>query len=898
MTNYTDYSKSIPYMVGHFIYNLWAAPWQDNQTWNRLARVTPFGGSRNYVKVITEEYNLPSTQDRYHCYMVGQVNERIYNLPYVEWTNRSDWLNMVDVSKSTNVFFQFYTKNGIVIPLNHVFMTVTLEKNVIFVVKEDTKIPWDMNSEDLYFRTYNNVLHHVDQKLLTDREVIDVAYGKILRAAHLTPLYEFMNKYRSKGQIFCYVNGVLVNDIGNYPVLENDVVELIYDSTITKVIEIPIGQLPTFKSKVDLIRKYLFTHNKTYHENLIEYHDDCDFHLCAYPLTTPYLFRGVLLHKNDKSNVRQVTNSDFSISTNLVKEMMDNNQWIDEQTSKVVFRVYYRKQYDKKVMPFVANRLHELNKLDFANRVGAMIGLRSNIEMWKAENLESSMVSTLMSLSKPICDLETVQNAYGYNAINYYAGKSVHPYSEFLDDGNGGKLVNVPYEYRKYCTIFEYDSEGKLLEWRRLGDFFQYPVVHSECRLVEFVSGIGTRQPQYGINAINTPVPSDEEFRVYCCLESLKYDVTKWKDITHEDGAWVWATVDNVPTVQLTDKYPLTEYNVIVKTDKYFICQDIDVAITKGTLQFTMNMHFVSNGQLVSDRLKVPYGFLDVYLNGYSLIEGIDYFVKWPNVVIVNKGRINLSLEKQHITYRLTNFPVTKVISGVSQLTGITENRQVGYVNHYELSRNKQYDILDDKNFLIKVGNGVVAKETLGFSERGNVILERKESLEGKPYEIRDIIVPKRDVYVRDTYEFKEESDKLDKEVSDYLNQFFTDAKYPNNPPIEGIYFVYSPTLSRIIYDLSKNQLDIKDKDGNSLMEGRYIDSDVINLIDSRYKDSFNVDPYFVFDSISKKHVTILPTYLDSVTTLSYHQVRFLKRIVEIYFKNEIEISHFIGIGE
>ena len=72
----------------------------------------------------------------------------------------------------------------------------------------------------------------------------------------------------------------------------------------------------------------------------------------------------------------------------------------------------------------------------------------------------------------------------------------------------------------------------------------------------------------------------------------------------------------------------------------------------------------------------------------------------------------------------------------------------------------------------------------------------------------------------------------------------------------------------------------------------------MIQFVESNYKSLFVAEPYFRLDNISMKHVTIHPTYKNEVTTLDYHEVRFLKQIVRIYFRNEIEISHFIRIGE
>lgn len=889
---------SVPYLIGHYLYNLWGAPYQDNQSIVRPKRITPFGGTRNHVKLVTEDYNLPTKHERYHAYMVGQVSEEVFNFHYVDWHDRSHWFNMADHCVEHTVVFQFYTEKGITIPLSHIYYTLTREKNLVLIIKEDLKLDWDMNSEDILFRTYDNVLHHYDDQKLP-KETIAIQYAKPYRSSDKNPLITFYNTYKDKpGRVFTYVNGYLVNDPITVEILEKDVVELIYDSTITKVIEMKVGSVPTFKSKIDQIRKYLFTHNLSYKENLFEYYDDCDFHLCAYPNSTPRLYKGVVLHRNSETNIRQVSNCDFSISTNLVKEMMDNHDFINEQIANVVFRVYYRKQYGKKTLPFVNNRLHELNKLDYENRLAAMQGMRSNIDEWRADVLEASALARLIVKPKAVCDITEVQEVYGYNAATYYTGKSLHPYETFIDDGLGGKLVNVPYAYRKYSTIFEYDEGGYLLSWRRLGDYNQYPVTSPDCRLVEFISGIGTRQPNDSINILDIEIPEDEEFRVYACIKGLEEEPNRWEDVTNEEGVWAWKTINGKRgiTITGTSSRLLNDYTFTVRTDRTFLCRTILVPFTKGILSFTLNQHYynVEKDNVFVRPARVPYGYLDIFLNGKALIEGVDYFVEFPQVYIINKSCLDLTKDNQEITYRMMSFAETRPNENGegTRLAGITVNRQVGYVNNHMLSRNGVWEIFDDKNYLFKVGNGIIDQSKLGFSERGSLIPERVSELEGKPYEIRDIIVPKRLTYTEDTYSFKKKSDILDKKVSDYMGQFFKDKEFSTNPPIEGLYKVYSIILSRIIHDLKRKQYKFPN------IESRYTDQEVIQFVESNYKSLFVAEPYFRLDNISMKHVTIHPTYKNEVTTLDYHEVRFLKQIVRIYFRNEIEISHFIRIGE
>lgn len=886
---------STPYLVGHYIYNMWGAPWQDNQTWNKLARVTPFGGARNHVEVFHEDYQLPTKQDRYHAYMVGQVYEDIYNLPLLEWTERSTWIPMNEYCKQTGIVFNFYTQDGINVPLSHVFFTLTVEKNVIFIVKEDLKIQWDMNNSPLYFRTYRNALQRVDQRGLS-QEKADVVYVKVKIASDKQKLVEFFNQYNGKpGAMLTYHNGYLVDNT-NYlsNVLEGDIVEIIYDSTLIKAIEVKLGELPTFKSKADGIRKYLITHDKSYKDNVLEYLDDCDFYLCAYPKKTPLLFNGLLLHRNHVSNIRQVTNSDYSISTNLVSEYLIAHQDLfDEQIANLTFKVYYRKQFGNKKMPYNANRIHELNRLPYVNRVAALQGLRSNIDEWRADNLENSPLMKLISKPKPICNLEEVQDAYGYNAATYYTGLSVHSHEEFISDGLGGYLVDVPYSYRKLVTVFEYDSEGKLLMWRRLENVNQYPVVNRDTKLVEFVSGIGTRQPEDHYGKLQVVVPEYQEHRVFACLKNLETHPEKWKDVTATD-AWSYITdTDGLRNVLIKGnaEYSKEEYTFLIRTDKKFLCQDIEVDISRGLLQFTMNHHIAINGKVSGKRVEVPYGYLDVFLNGSALIEGIDYFVDFPNVVIINKGSINPFSMKQKITYRMMAFPATETINGETILTGIKTNRQVGYVNHYRVSRNKQYEIFEDKNFLIKIGNGIMDKSKVGFSEDNTEMKERKEYLEGKPYEIRDVVVPKRFTYPKDTYQFKRESDEVDRKVSNYLNQFIEEEPFSSNPAIIGKYEIFSPLLSKLLHDLEKKQVDFP-------MDRFFTNQELINYISTKYSPLFKVDPYYRKESISFKHVVIHPTHRRVVTTLNFHQARFFRRVVEVFYDNAIETSHFIRVSD
>lgn len=896
-----------PFLVAHYIRHIWSMPSQDNPSIIRLENISPVEGYRNFITVMSERYRLPTLHDRYFLYQLGNIKEHLLNLPVLEWEDTSTWVNMADYVRDCTIAFSFYTKTGKYIPLSLVYFTRTISNNLIFVIKEETGLGIDFNKLEVTFKTYKNALITTRDASLR-KEKIDVIYQKVKDARDKNRLLAFVNDYAKKtGVLTAYVNGYWVKDIMGINLVEDDIVEVVYDSTIAKVITMRLGSTPTFKSTLDQIRKYIFSYDKTTGRDDVEFYDDCEFFLIAAPRQTPLLQRGVILHRNDITNIRQLANRDFSISTNLVRELMESNPILDPKANEVYFYVQYRKQYKTRKMPYVNNRIHELNRLNYSDRLAAMRGLKSNVDAWKAENLENSMAIKMMSLEHPTCRLTDAEQAYGYNAAVWYTAKSVHPHSSFIDGKNGAKYLTVPYAYRQQCTAYEYDREGKLLSWGRYAGMNEYTIVNKDqCFAVEFIGGVGTVQPyQYYGNAGHEFEYStdDQRYKIYSATDDdirLKPNDPKiWSDVTALVQTTSRETLTNkYLTIQPTNtaRFNTADRKFIIRTDREYLSVNTKVETYRGNLKFTLMQSYydVTDRRVKNQPVKIPYGYLDIFLNGYALIEGIDYFVDFPEVHIINKSAINPNIDMQVITYRLYGFPNETTLNGKKVLSGVVNaDRQVGYVRNHQLSRNNHFDLLDDKNLLIKVGSGVIPKEKLGFGEHGSKTIERANILEGKPYEIMEIIPPKRDIFTQDTDTFKNAANIIDKQVTDYLSQvpYLRDKPMTETIPLQEKYKIFSPLVSRLIDDLSRNMVTFPK------MNLRYTDDEVIDYIEANYREFFNIEPLFNLEYIDRQYVTILPTFKDHVTTLSYHANRFLRAVIRIYLKDEIETSHFIRVG-
>ena len=883
-----------PYLIGKFFYELWASPWQDNQSIMQPKRITPLGGKRNNATIFDCDYRLPEKITKFHIYQMGQFKPDTFNLPNTHWMDMGRWVKLVDWVKQSKVTFKFYLDNGLVIPMSHIWFMVTEDKNLVFAIKEDLTLKWDMDKQTVNFHTYRNGVLAIWDETQKKAEVVDVAYVKLKRQSDRQPLLDFNRKYSAMaGQVFCYVNGYLVDSIITTPTVEGDVVELIYDSTITKSIEIELESLNVYTSIRDQVRKYLFSHPNSFKNNILEYFDDLDFYVLIRPHHAPKRFYGVLFHRNDVKNVRQVTNCDYGLNTNVVQNVIDNHKQFQEQNGKLSIVAYYRKQWKSQKMLYVHNRLHELNKLPYKNRLAAMVGLVSNIPEWRADQLENSWLMKGIGLPHAVCDLAIVEQVFGYNAIAYYAGKAMWsteeaiPFDKKFPDN---RYIDVPHAIRPYSTVFEYDSLGKMLSYARFGDYQQYPIKNQGypttpsvgAHFIEFIPGVGTRQPDDRLNQVETDVEGHFGWRMYACEKSLESYPEEWKDVTDDKtftASWVSTDGRNMRTVKFLKDPAL--WTFFVRTDRDFLCREFDVGINRGIIQFPIMQYFrEGNDNVYLSEMLVPYGQLDVFMNGRSMVEGIDFFVNFPNITIVNKHWLKQGLT-QRVMIRYMDF-CTKDLGSVT-------HREVGYLNHSQLSRNGQYNIFEDKNFIYKLAGGMCSYNHIGTAEQdknSQIWLDR----EGYPYEVRDVIVPNRKIYNHETYSFREEAFDLDKRIGDYMGQFLKEKPKPNPTPTIQRFRLYSPVLSVLMDDMRLGKFTFPDVDT------RYVNQDVIDFMESHYAEFFKVDPYFQDQLVDKFRCHIQPSIRLGVVNMSFNHYRFLRTVISIYFHNEVETTNFITV--
>lgn len=858
---------------------LWSAPRMDNQSILDMSRISPVTGVYNLIRIMMKTYPLPVKKKKFHVFQIGQLTPELIGF-ISDYQGR--WIRADVGCELKNMVIETYFDNGIMYPRQHVWYQYTEDKNLI-VAFEDVPSLGNFNIEhyEPFLRVYTGAWFHI---LRRDhiKDLIKVDGRKIVNDADKLALWKHYQEYTNKiGHLFTYINGVYYSGLVYTDLKQGDLVEFFYDSTVYKKVKVALKDLNTFDSLLDLKRKYLITYAGSDLNSSIDFYDDMDVYITVEETVGNYKRnRGVYYHRNMKDSVRQLTNRDYSITVPYVVGLTEAHEFMrNKDLSEVFVELYVKRSGFNRGTVYVHNRIHELYKLPYRYKVAAMLGVDSNITEWRADTLEQSAYSKIMSQEEPPRDMNDIRDAYGYNALSSVLGATPTHEDDFLTDG-GLKRVTLAPNLQGPSVHFEYDREGKLLGYYNTNNSCSHVIRNKGCHLVESMVGFGSPyiddifSPKDG-----TAIDPTYDYRLYRCEKGDEYKgLEHWEDITELnyhtviDGKLKWV-VDMKRT-----------HTTILRTNKKVLVYELEVGNDSGLMTFPLIQKANFNNKDVNMRIMVPMGQLDVFMNGYSLVEGIDYMVDYPMVYITSKKYLTGMSEgkKQHIVVRFSQF-CNKDMTRIPV-------KETGYIYDGALSKNKHFNIQDDKVLRIIAGGGTFHRKEVGLEEKGSkttypYLVKR----EGYPYQVKDIIVPLRNQVPSETYKLREISEDLDNRISDYMTQYQEYSELRQHPQIKELYPLFSPMLSRIIYDIKRGIAVFP----HDLMVHRYTDEDVLKFIEP-YQHLRKVDPVFNDTSIDLQYVIIHPHILMDNIPLSIYEYRLLNRIVKVICHDKVKLSHFV----
>lgn len=850
------------YLIDHAKKNVWCTPDQDFQVILAPKRLSPKNGSRNTVRVLWTDITLPNKTDWWFVYQIGEITPELVGLG----SKQLQWISLMDHCNAQLLIADLYTAKGLQFPRYDSFLLHTPDGNLILAVKRRARIA-DLNVEQPFLRLYSNAYFASKDAADTDNG-IEVNGFKVDTADNLS---KFLAKWRKvktyKGKAYGFVNGYRVQDLNITTVAIGDLVEYVWDSSIKQVVELAVKDLPSFTSTLDKKAKFLLHYPGKQAVETIDYRDDADFFLIK--RSTDAVFQGVYYHKNAEDAVRMVTHRDYAIPATYVQDYANQVPAVSNLMDLSVI-IHIRESGYKRRLVNEAHRIKELYKLGENELIQAMLGTESTVPGWQAASLESSQYPAIMRAPSPDAITRLmVQEAYGYNAIS----KLIADTPQVLPKGE--RWFKLPYGLQNNSTIYEYDKNGVLLNWYLHISGEQYAPRSAQCYYIEGIVGLGGVELSTVYNEASTTLDPQVSYRFYVC--------NLWNN--EPDGVWtdVTGNADYYDVVNGTVMWKVdqTKYYTAIKNDTRFLATFLDLDYRDGILRFTVNVNEMrTDGVVYPGRAELPFGQLDLWVNGRPLIEDLDYYVNWPEICLVNKEYL-IPGKLQRITIRATGFcnrDLTRDKPG-----------DIGFVKYGLLSSNRRFDVRDDKVLRVVADGALRHRNQLSFAEADSGV--RLEGLRnGAPYQISEIIVPLQGLTDEDTYSLREKSLAVDKQVSDYLSVKLPEPAQVNPNPIPTLYSVYSPFCSKVIYDLQQKILTTDE------VQNTNSDLAVRQLLKG-YEWLLAYDPVRrgVPDPL---YVSIHPHNLKTETVLDVYQWRFLRRAIRLYLNDKVDITKFVRIED
>lgn len=842
------------YLLKRAIKEIWCSPRQDTQFIFKPQRVSNPYGVKKYFNYQNVRLTLPSPEDAYSIYAVGALlNQSLNMFP----TN--NWSCLADLCVKNKIYFSVYDNKGSMVSLNQVFVGVTHGNGILFAVKHNTRHTVDLINNPLFFRIYSNNYFFTDTGS-ANNEHLEVFSKQITVPADRITILDKQDIYRAlEGFTLITKNGVVYNKLTLADMAVGDMVEMIYDSSVTKVKDFLVHDLLTFQSKIDGSQKYLLHYPEK--QTHIDYCDDVDLYVMNGNI-------GAYLHKNAPDTIRQVTHQDYSVTAQYLVNIA-RDQGYNEHDGLILRAVIRQGSVDRSLVN-EHHRIHELYKLSDEQIIRAMVGINSVVPEWTAASLESSYYTKVMGSLYKDLTLTDAQRAYGYNAAAVILGDT--PKAVTYESGVPTTLTPAT-TYINSCG-FEYDANGLLLEAHNHVEGYYYNCNNPLTKIVEQFSGTIDEAPDDHFDTPDGFVLDDTyDYRFYISGRNNQVSDGLWEDATGSDK---YTISDN----KVYWSVDTTNFMTLIRSNKKVLFRSITQNISSGVFEFTLTYRKdLSDGTSVYAPMEVPMGELTVWLNKKTLIQGIDYLVNFPKVIIISKRHLG-DMDSSVIDYRFMRHCT-------SELT-LDERRDYGFIRYGLASLNSKYNLRDDMVVRCIVGGHLTLKSSIKFDEDGWALFPQAEN-NGLPYSVEQVFIPFLNFATENAYDMRKLSEEVDHRVSEYL-YIETPARETEDPNVlPRLYELYSPFCSRILARIVSGEIT----------PGQIYDiTQPMQMMEfcKPYEYLLKFDPTQSFVERDTDNTIIHPTIRNTVVRINADAYRFMNLLIKTYLGKHVKLSHFVEV--
>lgn len=891
------------YLLRHAIENVWCNPTMDRQHVYKLAKLSPGHGVKIRYAVNYESFDLPSSNEYYHVYQIGKVVPIRLGLP----TKLGVWMTLSEVVRDNLCLMDLFLENGLQFPRFETYVRIQADRNVVFAVKKNDLIG-DIDTLPVFVRFYTNAYFSSDRSSVDGKRFIRT---QGVRPKTTTEILQFQNKLNQViaadgGFPLFWVNGRSVHELSLTTIQVGDVAEYVLDGSITGFKDFKVTDMPTFTSSLDKVRKYII-HYDDANVKSIRFFDDLEVQLFK-PLPVAGRWMGVTYHRAKGDWLRMLTHKDYSISIPRLQTFVDSHptdprniidpvRWnVDkwESLSQLTMRVYFRNSGYDRPLQADANRIQELYKLKSSQIIDAMTGTKASNPLWKAEALEQCPYVKFMNMPAefvyPISyNLHDQTNtakekaiAFAGDVYGYHSAATIlaETPSKVYALGNQ-RVADLKYEHWYDATIFEYDAVGALIGYHYHTAGQRYTPRSPDCAMVEAVTGFGGDRmaTSFGLEAM--VLPSGYNYRLYVSSVWAGAPQGDWVDITDHPERNRWGYLDDTTDVirWVWTADAATWYGAI-RVDTHFLLETFSFGGSNGVYQLNISSVEKHDTEEVNTLMEIPFGELGVFIQDPTgryrpLIEGLDFTVKWPRVVLHNLEYRRAGA--QSVLLRGYGFCEPDLKRPAPS--------EIGFIKHDVLSNDNKYHIHSHKVQRIIVDGHLKFPGDVVFEEQLNA-LKVADERNGAPYIIDTPQVRFKDVYVDDA-KARVEDDERDRLVAEYMQMYYPTRRNDGLDTITHRYRVYSTFSNKLVVDLLSGRLN-----PTGLM-GQYSDMKIKEWLAS-YEWLLDYD--LCNTEYNRNHVLVHPHWFDDPQGLQLHHYNFLVRALKLYLRYPPNFSTFIFV--
>jgi hypothetical protein len=887
------------HLLRHAISTVWCNPSMDRQHVYRPVRISPRWGVHTSYSVDFERYLMPTERDYYNIYQIGKVEPTLLGVP----KRYGVWMSLASIANETALYSEFYVECGIQFPRHEVYLMLTGTKNLIIAVKLNERV-FPLDRDEVFLRFYNNAYFDSLRSNQSARKTVFVMGATPKTSQELVTLQiEMARQLTARGGVpYYFVNGRFTNTLTLTNATPGDAMEMIIDSSIDRYIDFPISTLKTFNSTLDKENKYLIHYNDANVKSIMFY-DDLDIFLIKEGGGNGR-FLGVSYHRNEGKWVRQLTHKDYSISIPRLNTfvqshptdprfILDSNKFTEDKwnsLSELKIRVYFRQSgYDRPLQP-EASRIHELYRMSDARVVGAMTGVNSTLDLWKAANLEKAAYPQFMGADPDVVmpigfndpevtnEQKTNAQEFAGRVFGYHAAASILAATPTeVKVVNGRREVELKYAHWYNSTIFEYDAKGVLLEWHWHSAGRRYAPRNALTVRVEAIVGKGGNSLNTVYDKVDVPLDLQYNYRIYVIPVFGGVQRGNWQDITELPNRGDWGHIDTSgASPKWVWTYDATQWYGCVRQDDAFLCYALTLTKDAGHLRFSVGSYETHQGLDEYKILEVPPAQVDVFVEGRALIEGLDYTVKWPEFVVHNIEYLSPDAA-QHFLIRAYGM-CEDDFSRPAQ-------SEFGFIEYGVLSNDPTYNIHTHKVQRMVVDGHYRDPKTLKFEEDWGTAIVTDER-NGAPYSIQTPPQVFRDVYEFDR-KARDEDDARDAAVSAYMGNLYPKRTRTKVDTIMVQYHVVSCFANKLLHDLLNGNLNPP-----GLMD-HYSENDIRTWLKS-YEWLLDYD--LCNRDYNENHVQIWPHWRGAAVGLPIQKYNFYNRALKTYLRVPPDIAAFVYV--